>query len=139
MKKYIIAAVGVLSLTFSFANAQDGRSECGCYDAPVGNGDYVTKEYVDSKFQPLFQKLDNINSRVEALSKQLSGLKGGDVSALSSKISQLKSALNDVKNSCPAECNSKLVEVEKNIAELKEKVEKRTHHMEKEVEKSMRK
>ncbi len=129
MKRYILTAAGILSLTFSFANGQDGRSQCGCYDAPIGDGNYATKEYVDSNFQPLFQKLDGINSRVEALSKELSGLKSTDISALSSKISQLESALNDVKNSCPAECNSKLVQVEKNIEELKEKIEKRNQYM----------
>lgn len=64
--------------------------------------------------------------------------KGSDPS-LASKVAALESAVNELKNTCPAECNAKLVSVEKNIAELKDKIEKRSQHIEKEVEKSMRK
>jgi chromosome segregation ATPase len=138
MKKYILMSMGAIVASFTFANAQSASSECGCYDAPIGKDDYVTKEYVDAKFAPIFQKLDAINSRVESLSKELANLKNAS-SVISQKIVDLEAALNSLKGSCPSACNAKLSEVEKNIAELKEKVEKRSTHMEKEVEKSMRK
>jgi hypothetical protein len=44
-----------------------------------------------------------------------------------------------MKNTCPEACNGKISALEKDIAELKEKVEKQSAQMEKEVEKSMRK
>jgi chromosome segregation ATPase len=138
MKKYILMSMGAIVASFTFANAQSASSECGCYDAPIGKDDYVTKEYVDAKFAPIFQKLDAINSRVESLSKELANLKNAS-SVISQKIVDLEAALNSLKGSCPSACNAKLSEVEKNIAELKEKIEKRSTHMEKEVEKSMRK
>jgi chromosome segregation ATPase len=138
MKKYILMSMGAIVASFTFANAQSASSECGCYDAPIGKDDYVTKEYVDAKFAPIFQKLDAINSRVESLSKELANLKNAS-SVISQKVADLEAALNSLKGSCPSACNAKLSEVEKNITELKEKVEKRSAHMEKEVEKSMRK
>jgi len=142
MKKYILMSMGAILASFTFAKAQLADSECGCYDAPIGKdvpkSNYVSKEYVDEKFAPIFQKLDNINSRAEALSKELANLKNAS-STVSQKVADLEAALNSLKGSCPSACNAKLAEVEKNIAELKEKVEKRSAHMEKEVEKSMRK
>jgi chromosome segregation ATPase len=136
--------------SFTFANAQLATSECGCYDAPMGKdvpksnnyvskGNYVSKEYVDEKFTPIFQKLDAINGRVESLSKELANLKNDSSAGLSQKVADLEAALNSLKGFCPSACNAKLSEVEKNIVELKEKVEKQSTHMEKEVEKSMRK
>jgi septal ring factor EnvC (AmiA/AmiB activator) len=143
MKKYILMSMGAIVASFTFANAQSAASECGCYEAPIGKdvpkSDYVSKEYVDEKFAPIFQKLDAINSRVESLSKELANLKNDSSAGLSQKVADLEAALNSLKGSCPSACNAKLSEVEKNIAELKEKVEKRSAHMEKEVEKSMRK
>jgi len=138
MKKYILMSIGAIAASFTFANAQSAASECGYYDAPIGKDDYVTKEYVDAKFAPIFQKLDAINSRVESLSKELANLNASSA-GLSQKVADLEAAFNSLKGSCPSACNAKLSEVEKNIAELKEKVEKRSAHMEKEVEKSMRK
>jgi chromosome segregation ATPase len=138
MKKYILMSIGATVASFTFANAQSASSECGCYDAPIGKDDYVIKEYVDAKFAPVFQKLDAINSRVESLSKELANL-NASTAGLSQKVADLEAALNSLKDLCPSACNAKLSEVEKNIAELKEKVEKRSAHMEKEVEKSMRK
>jgi predicted nuclease with TOPRIM domain len=139
MKKYILISIGAIVASFTFANAQSASSECGCYDAPIGKDDYVTKEYVDAKFAPIFQKLDTINSRVESLSKELANLKNDSSAGLSQKVADLEAALNSLKSSCPSACNARLSEVEKNIAELKEKVEKRSIYMEKEVEKAMRK
>jgi septal ring factor EnvC (AmiA/AmiB activator) len=143
MKKYILMSMGVIVASFTFANAQLATSECGCYDAPIGKdapkSNYVSKEYVDEKFAPIFQKLDAINNRVESLSKELANFKNASSAGLSQKVADLETALNSLKDSCPSACNAKLSEVEKNIAELKEKVEKRSVHMEKEVEKSMRK
>jgi hypothetical protein len=143
MKKYILMSMGAIVASFTFANAQLAASECGCYDAPIGKdvpkSNYVSKEYVDEKFAPIFQKLDAINGRVESLSKELANLKNDSSAGLSQKVADLEAALNSLKGSCPSACNAKLSEVEKNIAELKEKVEKRSAHMEKEVEKSMRK
>jgi len=135
MKKYILIGVGLLSL-YSYSNAQ--TSQICCNDTPTGKEEYATKEYVDSKFAPIFQKLDNINSRADALSKELSNLKN-TYAGIDKKVADLEAALNSLKGSCPSACNAKLAEVEKNIAELKEKIEKRSAHMEKEVEKSMRK
>jgi len=143
MKKYILMSMGAIVASFTFANAQLATSECGCYDAPIGKdvpkSNYVSKEYVDEKFAPIFQKLDAINGRVESLSKELANLKNDSSTGLSQKVADLEAALNSLKGSCPSACDAKLSEVEKNIAELKEKVEKRSAHMEKEVEKSMRK
>ncbi len=139
MKKFYFTIGAVLTFATISGNVYAQNSGCGCYDAPIGRGDYVTKEYVDSNFAPIFQKLDNINSRIDALSKELANMPKGSDSNLAAKVSVLESAVNEIKNSCPAECNAKLVSVEKNIAELKEKIEKRSTHMEKEVEKSMRK
>lgn len=137
MKKIVFLAISALTIaSFTKVYAQEG---CGCYDAPIGKGDYVTKEYVDSKFAPIFQKLDNINTRVDALSKELANMPKGSDPSLASKVAALESAVNELKNTCPAECTAKLVSVEKNIAELKDKIEKRSQHIEKEVEKSMRK
>ena len=142
MKKYILMSMGAIVASFTFANAQLAASECGCYDAPIGKdvpkSNYVSKEYVDEKFAPIFQKLDAINSRAESLSKELANLNASSA-GLSQKVADLEAALNSLKGSCLSACNAKLSEVEKNIAELKEKVEKRSAHMEKEVEKSMRK
>ena len=129
------ALIAVLMQNGAFA--QD--SMCGCYEAPMAKDGKVTKEYVDSQFAPIFQKLDNINARVDALSKELANMPKGSDANLAAKVSALESAINELKNSCPAECNAKLVSVEKNIAELKDKIEKRSQHLEKEVEKSMRK
>ncbi len=146
MKKYILMSMGAIVVSFTFAKAQLTASECGCYDAPIGKdvpkGNYVSKEYVDEKFAPIFQKLDAINGRAESLSKELANLKNlknASSAGLSQKVADLEAALNSLKGSCPSACNAKLAEVERNITELKEKVEKRSAHMEKEVEKSMRK
>ncbi|WP_028951293.1 hypothetical protein [Sulfurihydrogenibium subterraneum] len=136
MKK--ISFLGVAVLLAAAFNSTYADPNC-CYDPPVGKDDLVTKEYVDSKFAPVFQKLDSINARVDALSKELANMPKGSDPALASKVAALESAVNELKNSCPAECNAKLVSVEKNIAELKDKIEKRSQHLEKEVEKSMRK
>jgi chromosome segregation ATPase len=138
MKNHMLMSIGAIVASFTFANAQSTSSECGCYDVPIGKDDYVTKEYVDAKFAPIFQKLDAINSKVESLSKELANLNTSSA-GLSQKVTDLEAALNSFKSSCPSACNTKLSEVEKNIAELKEKVEKRSAYMEKEVEKSMRK
>jgi archaellum component FlaC len=116
MKKYILIGVGLLSL-YSYSNAQ--TSQICCYDTPTGKEEYATKEYVDSKFAPIFQKLDDINSRANALSKELSNLKN-TYAGLDKKVADLEAALNSLKSSCPSACNAKLSEVEKNIAELKE-------------------
>jgi chromosome segregation ATPase len=144
MKKYILMSMVAIVASFTFANAQLATSECGCYDAPMGkdvpkSNNHVSKEYVDEKFTPIFQKLDAINGRVESLSKELANLKNDSSAGLSQKVADLEAALNSLKGFCPSACNAKLSEVEKNIVELKEKVEKQSTHMEKEVEKSMRK
>jgi len=138
----LVVSAALLALTSVNVYAQEASSQCGCYDAPIGRNmpNYVTKDYVDSQFAPIFKKLDDINSRVDALSKELANMPKDAVDPnLASRVNALESAINELKNTCPAECNAKLVSVEKSIAELKDKIEKRSKHMEKEVEKSMRK
>ncbi|PMP77893.1 MAG: hypothetical protein C0178_01045 [Sulfurihydrogenibium sp.] len=145
MKKIkLVVSAALLALTSVNVYAQEASSQCGCYDAPIGRNmpatNYVTKDYVDSQFAPIFKKLDDINSRVDTLSKELANMpKDAADPNLASRVNALESAINELKNTCPAECNAKLVSVEKSIAELKDKIEKRSQHMEKEVEKSMRK
>lgn len=135
MKKAFLIGLFMAGLSgYSYAD-----SMCACNEPPIGKGgEYVTKEYVDSKVAEINSKLDAIESRIAKLKAELGNV-GAAPAGLVEKISALESALSDLGKSCPAECNAKLVRIEKDLADLKEKVEKRSANLEKEVEKSMRK
>lgn len=134
MKKYLVIS---LLATCIFAYKSEANS-C-CYEPPIGKGgEYATKEYVDSKVAEINARLDAIESRISKLKSELSNIQTIPA-GLAEKVAALETAISDMRKTCPAECNSKLVKIEKDLAELKDKVEKRSKNMEKEVEKSMRK
>lgn len=134
MKKVIFALGVSLGLLHTYSFASDN---C-CYEPPVGKAEYATKDYVDSKIKEINSKLDGIESRVSKLKSEIDSIPVVPA-GLAEKVSNLESELSELGKTCPSECNAKLVKVEKDLSELKEKVEKRSKHIEKEVEKSMRK
>ncbi|MCX7760865.1 MAG: hypothetical protein N2Z81_06710 [Hydrogenothermaceae bacterium] len=135
MRKFLVATILLSGSVMSYTYANPGNC---CYEPPIGKGDFVTKEYVDSKVAEVNAKLDAIEKRIADLKSQISSIQTVPA-GLSDKVEALESAVNELGKVCPAECNAKLVKIERDLSELKEKVEKRSSHMEKEVEKSMKK
>ncbi len=102
---------------------------------------YATKEYVDQQVASVSEKVNNVDAKLSALEKEVAALKSSTakVSDLERKVASLESEVNNLKNTCPTACTDRINKLEKDVDELKEKVSKQTTHMEKEVEKSMRK
>lgn len=71
-------------------------SMCACNEPPIGKGgEYVTKEYVDSKVAEINSKLDAIESRIAKLKAEIGNI-GAAPAGLVEKISALESALSDL-------------------------------------------
>ncbi len=102
---------------------------------------YATKEYVDQQVASVSEKVNSLDSKLSALEKEVAALKASPKTDpnLAAKVSALESEVNRLKNTCPTACSDRINKLEKDVDELKEKVSKQTTHMEKEVEKSMRK
>jgi outer membrane murein-binding lipoprotein Lpp len=126
MKKLFVAALAVGSVALA-----------SCSSAT----NYATKEYVDQQVGGVAEKVNSVDAKLSALEREVAALKssGSGNAVLAAKINDLEAQINQMKNTCPEACNGKISALEKDIAELKEKVEKQSAHMEKEVEKSMRK
>jgi peptidoglycan hydrolase CwlO-like protein len=106
--------------------------------ASCSSANYATKEYVDQQVAGVIEKINSVDAKLSALEREVAALKSSG-NATSAKINDLEIQINRMKNTCPEACNGKISALEKDIAELKEKVEKQSVHMEKEIEKSMRK
>jgi len=122
MKKLVVAlAVGSLTLA-SCAN-------------------YATKDYVDQQVASVSEKVNSVDAKLSALEKEIASLKSssGNIVDLQEKVNRLEAEINGMKGSCPDACKGKISALEKDLAELRDKVEKQSAHMEREVEKSMRK
>ena len=125
MKKLFVAALAVGAVAL----------------ASCSNANYATKEYVDQQVAGVAEKVNSVDAKLSALEREVTALKssGSGNAALAAKINDLEAQINQMKNTCPEACNGKISALERDVAELKEKVEKQSAHMEKEVEKSMRK
>jgi len=106
--------------------------------ASCSSANYATKEYVDQQVAGVAEKVNSVDTKLSALEKEVATLKSSG-NATAAKVSNLEAQINQMKNACPEACKGKISALEKDVAELKEKVEKQSSHMEKEVEKSMRK
>jgi peptidoglycan hydrolase CwlO-like protein len=106
--------------------------------ASCSNTNYATKEYVDQQVAGVIEKINSVDAKLSALEREVAVLKSSGNATLA-KINDLEAQINRIKNTCPEACNGKISALEKDIAELKEKVEKQSVHMEREIEKSMRK
>jgi len=122
MKKLFVVALAVGSVTL----------------ASCSSATYATKEYVDQQVAGVAEKVNSVDAKLSALEKEVATLKSSG-NATAAKVSNLEAQINQMKNACPEACKGKISALEKDVAELKEKVEKQSSHMEKEVEKSMRK
>ncbi|WP_297889519.1 hypothetical protein [Sulfurihydrogenibium sp.] len=102
---------------------------------------YATKEYVDQQVASVSEKVNSVDAKLSALEREVAALKASPKTdaGLAAKVSSLESEVNSLKNTCPTACSDRINKLEKDVDELKEKVSKQTTHMEKEVEKSMRK
>ncbi|MGC9080167.1 hypothetical protein [Sulfurihydrogenibium sp.] len=109
--------------------------------ASCANQNYATKEYVDQQVASVNEKVNSIDSKLSALEREVAALKSSPRTdaGLAAKVSALENEVNNMKNTCPTACTDRISKLEKDVEELKDKVNKQTSHMEKEVEKSMRK
>lgn len=128
MKKLFVVALAVGAVALA-----------SCSSANSAN--YATKEYVDQQAAGVAERFNSVDAKLSELEKEVAALKssGSGNATLAAKINDLEAQINQMKNTCPEACNEKISALEKDVAELKEKVEKQSAHMEREVEKSMRK
>lgn len=102
---------------------------------------YATKEYVDQQIAGVNQRVSSVDSKLANLEKEVAALKAQSAqnAGLADRVANLEAKVNEMKNTCPSTCSDRINALEKDLSAIKEKVEKQTKAMEKEVEKSMRK